>query len=797
LLKKEEYLLYSQTIKGNKKMPTSDLEPFYRQKANQRLFGLPIMHLLWLYYQGQKFYKPEKAEQNIQRLRDRYDSRIAAADVNSGRYQRLRSRRDRKLEKYQKQLDEGNWLMRIGEPPVVFDSLLTRETAEQMKFFLNSKGYFEAETNYSFELDEKRRNAKVTYQITENEANRIKDTLRSVDNVHIDSLLRSNRRFSLIKPGDTYDEDLLNQERERIDRLLKNNGYFNFNRQYVEYRVFTDSTFRDRPVESDNLIDIETVINKPPDRPSHKLYRVDDVYFTIDANILNSTRRRRDTADYQNIKYVSYNTNAFSKKILDTKLMIRPGDLYSFQNTIETQRLLTSLDIFKFANIYYDTTGNKFISRISASPLEKYTVSDEWGVTVTQQLPGPFVNLTFKMRNVFGGLEVFETSIRAAIEGQSGFSDVGQVYASQEFNANASLAFPQILFPGSFKNTFNRYNPRTRLIGGFNFTNRPEYRRATFRGAMNYTFQKDLKHTFIIAPVDANLVYTPYLSEPFSRTLDSLANEGSNLFRSFQRTFYSSINATYTYNDNPTGIVKEARYQRAYVESGGTTLNLAKLISNNFRNDSIEGVQLSRFFKFSHDFRYYLPAGRKSNWAFRLNVGLASPYGDSQVMPYEKYFFVGGSNSIRAWPSRRLGPGADPDILIANTNDIDYGQNYNFEQPGDILLEASVEYRFDIISFLEGALFVDAGNVWIWKSQFNLPEGQFRFNQFYKQIAVGPGAGLRMDFSFLIVRLDMGVKAYDPGKPEGQRWMINQVSSRWPFFAKQQAVFNVGIGYPF
>jgi hypothetical protein len=442
LLRKEEYLLYSQSIEGNKKIGDSELEAFYRQKANRRLFGLPVMPYLWLYSQGQRFFKREKAEQHIQRLKERYDSRIAAADVNSGRYQRLRRRRDRKLEKYQIQLDEGNFLMRIGEPPVIYDSLLSKQTAEQMKYYLNSKGFFNAQTSYSYKLNDKRRTAEVTYQITENDANRIKDTLLAVDNTHIDSLLRANKRFSFIKPGNMYDEEVLNQERERIDRLLKNNGYFNFNRQYVEYRIYTDSTYKDRPVETDNLVDVETIINKPANQPIHRLYEVDDVYFTTDANVLNASRTPRDTANLHGIKYVAYNTNAFSKKILDTKLMIRPGDLYSFQNTIETQRLLTSLDIFKFANIYYDTTGNRFTTRISASPLEKYTVSDEWGVTVTQQLPGPFVNLSFKMRNVFGGLEVFEASIRAAIEGQSGFADVGQVYASQELNANASFAIP-------------------------------------------------------------------------------------------------------------------------------------------------------------------------------------------------------------------------------------------------------------------------------------------------------------------------------------------------------------------
>jgi outer membrane protein insertion porin family len=218
-----------------------------------------------------------------------------------------------------------------------------------------------------------------------------------------------------------------------------------------------------------------------------------------------------------------------------------------------------------------------------------------------------------------------------------------------------------------------------------------------------------------------------------------------------------------------------------------------------FRGDSLEGSQLYRYFKLSNDFRYYLPAGRKSSWAFRVNIGIARPYGQSTVLPYERFFFVGGSNSIRAWPPRRLGPGSDPDVMDSTRNDgtIDYGRNYQFEQPGDILLETSAEYRFDIVSFLEGAVFVDAGNVWVWKSQLNQPEGQFRWNRFYKEIAVGTGFGLRLDFSFLILRFDVGIKAYDPGKPAGQKFMLKNLSFNRPFGERQQTVLNVGIGYPF
>ncbi|QHT71403.1 BamA/TamA family outer membrane protein [Rhodocytophaga rosea] len=657
LLRKNEFLLYSQKIEGNDKIATDDLEPFYRQQSNKRILNLPIMPYLWIYYQGSKLYNEDKVKKNIERVKNRYNDRIAAADVNSGKYERLKHRRDRKLDKYETQLEEGNFWMRIGEPPVVFDSLLSKQAAEQMRFYATTKGYFDATSSYSFKLDTARRTAKVVYKITENQPYKIQDTSYVVDNSHIDSLLRASVKNSPIKPGDIYDEDNLNLERERIDKLLKNNGYFNFNRQYVEYRIISDTVVTDALLnkiakDEDKLVEVETVVNKPAGQAQHTLYKLDDIYFTTDANTPGGRIRagRRDTVEYEGVHYIGYNTKRFSKKILNAKLLMRPGDLYSLQRTIETQRVLSSLDIFKFANVYYDTTGNKFTARINASPLEKYTVSDEWGVTVSQQLPGPFVDLTFKSRNVFGGLEVFETSVSAGIIGQAGYSDNNQVYASQEINATASLVFPQIFFPTKVRFKFNRYSPRTRLLAGFNFNNRPEYRRVNLKAGMNYTFQKDIKHSFTISPVDLNLIYTPSVTAEFDTTLRKLKDQGSNLYRSFQRSFVSSLSGTYTYNDNITGQTKEARYIRAFAESGGTTLNILDWADPSFRGDSLQGAQLYRYFKLSNDFRYYLPAGRKSSWAFRVNVGIARPYGQSTVLPYERFFFVGGSNSIRAWP---------------------------------------------------------------------------------------------------------------------------------------------------
>lgn len=814
LLQKNEYLLTNQQVKGTKKVDSGELEAFYRQESNRRLLGLPILPYLWIYYQGTRFYDKEKVKKEITETRNRYEPRIAASEDRPGKQRRLRKRRDRKLDKLQTKLDEGNFLMRVpGEPPVIFDSTLAREAAQQMRTYLFTKGYFDATTRYSFKLDTARKTASVTYNIQENQAYKIGDTTRTTDNQNIDSLLRAEKENSLIVPGENYDEENLNQERERIDKLLKNNGYFNFNRQYVTYDVITDSTYVDssgtkRPVDADKKIEIRTIINKPVGQPSHRLYRIDDIVFTTDASpsgALNrrtrripnaAARNRRDTTTYRGIKYLSLDPDDYSKKILDTKVIIRPGELYSLQKTIETQRILSGLDIFKFANVYYDTTGNQFTARINTSPIERFTLSDEWGVTVSQQLPGPFVDLTFKWRNVFGGLEVFETSVRAGIVGQSGVTDQQGAYASQEVSADASLIFPQILFPGPLRFKFNRYAPRTRLQIGYNFTNRPEYRRLNLRGLMNYTFQKDQKHSFILAPVDVNLIRTPFLDSAFNATLSDLERRGSTLRKSFQTSFVSSISATYTYNDVLSETTAQRHYLRTLAEAGGTTLNIIDWTTPSFRNDSIDGLQLFRYFKLNADFRYYLPMGAKSSWAFRVNAGVARPYGQTTVLPYEKFFFVGGPNSIRAWPARRLGPGSDRDSLRAD-GEVDYGNNYSFEEPGDILLEASAEYRFDIVSFLEGAFFVDAGNVWVWKSQLNKPQGQFEFDSFFKEIAVGTGFGIRLDFSFLILRLDLGIKAYDPGKPPGEKFMLKNITWQRPFGDRQQTVVNIGIGYPF
>ncbi len=792
LLKQDQYLLYNQTIKGNKKVPSSELTPFYRQTANRRLFGLPIQPFLWVYYVGSRYYNREKVEARIEATTQRFNTRIAEAETEdqTARVRRLKRQKDRKLDKLDKALQEGNFLMRVGEPPVVFDSSLAKQTADQMKAYLNRKGFFNGKTSFRYDLNPQRRNATVTYLVTENTPYRVLDTNYVTDNPKMDSLLRVNLTGSAIKPGSQYDVDKLDSERDRIDRIMRNNGYYNFSRQFVEFEV--DSTVRDTTIRdtarASHQVDIYTLINKPGRNQQHQRYRIQEVYFLEDAD--NQSRRvKRDTIVYQGIHYLARN-HRYSRRVLDTKLQIRPGDLYSLNNTLETQRLLTSIDIFKFANIYYDTTGGKFIARIFTNPIEKYSYTAEGGGTVTMGFPGPFGSLNFKVRNVFNGMEIFEVRATGGIEGQAAVTDLRNVYASKELNITSTLTFPQILFPSRLKYYFNRYNPSTRITAGYNLTVRPEYRRYNFRSAFAYNWQPSPRHQYTVTPLDISRIYSTYTDPAFQQYVDTtLREQGSTLWRAFRRSFVSSVNASYTFNGSLTNPGSRTHYLRLFGESGGSYLNFLGL-----QGDSLNsGLQFYRFLRFSADFRYYVPQGKRSTWAFRVNVGLANPYGPARSLPYEKFFFAGGSNSVRAWAPRRLGLGSFPDSL---SGDGSYAI-YNFEQPGDIVLESSAEYRFDIISVLEGAAFIDAGNVWLARANNAYPGGEFAFNSFFKEIAVGGGLGIRLDFSFLIVRLDVATKLYDPGRQGEDRFAFRNLTLRRPLGEKNQTVINVGIGYPF
>ncbi len=774
-LKENEYLLYSQEINGNESFDTEDLDDLLLQQPNGRVPLLPISIPVWSYQVGLNSFDTAKVEQKIEDVKAKYDAKIEEAGDNTRKEVKLERKRDNKLQRLERKLEEGNFLMRRGEPPAIYDSLLTEDSKEQLRLHYFSEGFFNATVEYDTTTKGKR--LYLTFNINETEPYTLDSIFYTIPDSAVRTLVFENNDNRILKVGQRYQQELFNNERDRLEDLLRNNGYFDFSKQYIEYNI--DSTW------TQNGIATEIKISNPQGRKNHKYFEVDSVVFITDADV--GLTGERETYTLNDITY-QYYKRKYNERILDNRVLIRPDEPYSRLKTFNTQRQLFNLDLFKFANIVYDTTGNNMLATIYTSPLPKWQISTETGVNVTQGLPGPMVNFTVRDRNVLKTLGILEFSGRFAVEGVAGAATQESVYKSLEYGANLSLTLPGFAIPFGRRLTryFGNTNPRTRLSTGFNYINRPEYNRNNINASFGYQWLTSKNHSFTVNLLDVSIIESQIKSGDFSDRLDELAAAGNNLIFSFRTSFSSNMNAQAIFNFNNYGN-KETKSSmiRAYFESTGTFLNLYR---NVIENDL--GLFPFQFLKGQVEYRNHIPINRGTQFAWRVNSGLALTYGGSEVLPYEKYFFAGGSNSIRAWAPRRLGPGS---FVFRGE---DGKPDYRFEQPGEMLLEASAEIRQHLFSFVQGALFVDAGNVWYIKTE-PVEGGRFNADDFLSEIAIGTGLGLRLDFDFLVLRFDAGIKTYDPAQNPGERWVIRNLSWKRPFGVKNQTVWNIAIGYPF
>ena len=783
-LENGEYLLYNQKIKGNEITSKEKLKELYKQKPNKRIPILNFSPYIYLYQWGLRSFDVRKLEDKKEKVRDKYNQKIEQfADKKPKKTDRIERKKTKKMDKFDKTITEGNFLMRLGEPLAVFDTTMARATLDQITTFLNTNGFFNAET--SLTIKEQNRLLFTTYHIKENEPHLIDSIILETNNVKIDSIIRGSSKESYLKEGERYQQENLVEERNRIEELLQNNGYYAFSRQYINYQIDTSL--------GKNKLGIILQIYKPSRNANHKVYSIDSVIFTTDVGSMTSNFKRFYER-YNGITY-KYIDDDYSKKMLDRRVFVYPEEKYSRKNTLETQRQLVNLDNFKFVNLNYDTTGGKFIANIFTSPLKKYQMTNEVGVNVTQGFPGPFYNLTLKIRNLFKGLEILEISGRIGYEGVASVTDASKVYSSTEAGASLNLIIPQFILPVSsnVKSRLGKFNPKTSLISGFAFTNRPEYKRSSFNSYVNYSWQKEYEKLFNISIADFSLIQSTIKDSTFQAELDRIRDRGNNFWRTFEPSLVLSTSFSFTRNFNryTTFQSRAAAFLKSYIELGGSVLNFFDI---NYMDTT--GLELYKYIKISGDYRRYVAISPKSQVAFRVNIGFAKSYAPNNILPYEKYFFSGGSNSIRAWRPRRLGPGSYfPADTISSEGNIIVRYNDNFEQPGELIFESSLELRTKVIGFFHTALFVDAGNIWVFSRDPLRPGASFSFSDFYREIAIGAGIGARFDFSFLLLRLDAGIKIYNPALPSGQRF-ITQLN-RDLIQGVDPIILNLAIGYPF
>jgi len=781
-LKEGEYVLFDNEVSGVKLADVDQLQLLIEQEPNTRILGSSLG--VTLYRIGDSFFDSSKVAEKRNQTRTALSILQEQADSLSTevsfrrKVEKLKSKQDALANK----LEYGNTLMRTGNPVAVLDSSLLDKSFKNMKGYLVNHGFFDAEVTY--DVRTKNKKAFVTFQINEKKAYLLDSVFTRTDNVEIKELMKTHASTSYLKQGEIYNQDNISAERDRLEELLKNNGYYMFSKSYVNYIAYQDTVAKS--------IRLEQVIQKPTFAENHQVYTLDTIRFRINPPTDEFADRQIQTK-FKGIDF-SFYRDRFSAKTLASRIQLQKGSPYNRLEVLETQRLINSLDLFRFVNITFDTLNTSLTANIFTQPNQKYQLTNQLGMTITEQLPGPFFSTALRNRNLFRAGELLELNFRAGLEGVASATGQG-VYQSSEVNTSLSVIFPRFLIPfapGTLQQ-FGKFTPNTRLQFGYLNTNRPEYKRNAINGQLGYTWAiRNNRQSFTINAADVSYIRTPFIQDEFLAILENLQNDGNNLIWSFLPSLISSFSGQTLINFNRYGDfdARKASLLRIFGESGGTTLNFTNVKRNDSPDISFANFQ---WLKGQIDYRKYYPINKKQTIAYRLNFGLARPYGVSVgILPYEKYFFAGGGTSIRAWQARRLGPGSSVPIT-GSGGDYDYTN----EQPAEMILESMLEYRRKLFSYFDMAVFVDAGNSWMIGRDDARPGADFRYDRFYKEIALGTGVGLRMDFDFLVIRLDLATKAMDPARPEGERWILDNVRFNRPFGVRGQTVFNFGIGYPF
>lgn len=768
----------------------------YEQEPNSRFIGMPLA--VHLYRFGSQHYDSAQYVRKLRKVEQKFATKLANAKRNSKK-RKLQNKRVKKTDHLKRKIREGNYFMRIGEPLAIIDTVKQKGTVEKIRQYMSSIGFFRSQVTTKLKVNSRQRGT-ITYDIKPGNQYKLDSISYQVNDQEIAKLIKQELENSFLVKGHNYNEGNLSKERDRIFQLVADNGYFDFPKQLIRYQIDT-ITLNEQKV-------LVTTIVGDEDQDSYQKYHLDSVIFTSSGDTEDITRS--SISRYNQVTY-NFLEEKYRRSILDGRLFIYPEQLYSRKNTIETQKQLSYLDIYKFVNINYDTTGGHFVANIFTSPLNKFESSTEVGFSIagSDVLPGPFLNFSFKNRNIFNGLEILQLSGNFALDGIQNVSNTGNNYSNLVYGADMSITFPQILLAGrKLTHKMKDLNPTTRIALSFNYEDRlSEYERSRINASFTYGWQNHKGNVrYNLNPITVGSNNLIKIEDSFQDFLDEQDSLGNGAFsNSFESSFISTSSFEVVINKNQYGTLnRDATLIRFFAESGG---NLINVLGENAFNDRLS---VFRFLKFNADFRKVRSLNRKASIAYRINVGIANPYGSaSAALPYEKYFYIGGSNSLRAWPARRLGPGGYALISEENATGPDE-ISYRIEQGGDVILEASFELRRKLIGFVDWAFFVDAGNIWLLNSdrvstntriseiETNQENGKFRFNKFYREIAVGTGLGLRFDFSFLVFRLDGAIQVVDPAQQRGERFVLDDIDFKDnKDFIRNKTAINIGIGFPF
>lgn len=690
--------------------------------------------------------------------------------------------------------DSTNWinkaLRRVGDAPVIYSEDDTEHSRQEVEKAVRNLGYMGAVAEAKTKTKGKK--LSLTYKVTSGRPYKIRSISYDIPDQKIWNYMLTDSASTLLKEGMNLDINVLDQERSRINDLLQRNGYYRFNKEYFSYSADTTR----------NTYLVDLTMHLEPYRISadsvsvcHPQYYVNQIHFQTDYNAMPDevNEQEEDTMVYKGYPVVYRGKPFIRPRVLLGNQRLTKGELYNGDAVQQTYQNFNCLPVMRYTNIRFEESQRNDSSFVDAyvqlTKNKLRSVSFEIEGTNSAGDLGAAAAVSLSNRNLFRGSESLTVRLRGAYEAVSGLQGNYRNESYTELSAEASLNFPRILFPFLSHSFVNRIRANTLFELRYNYQLRPEFTRIIASTGWSYQWgMNQNKHRHRIDLLDVNYLYMPWIHPEFKeRYLDQQDNYIVRY--NYEDRLIVRSGYTYVYNSNgssmSSNIFNGTSYtMRVNVEAAGNWLyGLAKLTNMRKNKDgeyAIMNIPFAQYIKGDFEFAKNIAIDNRNSIAYHLAFGIAVPYGNATMIPFEKRYFAGGANSVRGWSVRSLGPGS-------------FAGDGNFmNQTGDLKLEGSLEYRSNLFWKLAGAVFVDAGNVWTLRDYESQPGGQFLFDKFYKQIAVAYGIGLRIDLGFFILRFDGGMKAINPAYESGR--------DRYPIFHpkfSRDFAFHFAVGYPF
>ncbi|WP_299228547.1 BamA/TamA family outer membrane protein [uncultured Psychroserpens sp.] len=813
-----EHLLTENTvIVDDKKDKTETVSNLIYQKPNGKLLGVPLrLHIYNL------------ARPNIDSI---LDAKYRNPDNPKTGLKKLLS-----IKQYEALINSkknfNKWLKKTGEAPAIYNEKKAEKTSLELKKYFFSKGWFNVETSFDVKKDSNQR-ASVTYKVTKGEPYVLDSISAFIDSPIVDSLYVSKfKRASFLKKGQQYDELNYTRERNRLTTELRNSGLYHFGQDYISFDLDTIGT--NKKVNTELLIKNRAIRTEDSiQRVPFKIYKIKDVNIFSDYKYENRNLTITDSVKYDNYNLYSYEKLKYRPKALTDAIFITKGGLFRDIDRTRTYRYLSELKAFRYPNIEYieneaDTT---LTANIYLSPRKKYDLGFDFDITQSNiQTIGFSFSTGLIIRNIFRGAETLEISALGAIGSSKDASNgQDQFFDINEIGGNLRLSIPRFFVPFNTDKIIPKYmSPSTRISMGATSQRNIGLDKQTFTGSFNYNWYPSQKVTNNIDLFNVQFVknlntdnYFGVYQNSYDRLnqiaqdigyinsdndlsipdgADNFINDvlNNNTTLTPEEDNYIDVNNISQRKDRLTednlifsssfNYVKDRRENlfdedfsifRFRLETAGNLFANLSSVFNLDKNSNgkyeLFGVPFSQFIKTELDYVKHWNLGKKNVFAIRSYFGIAIPYGNSDNIPFAESFFAGGPNDNRAWTAYNLGPGSS-----LSTNEFN---------EANMKITLSAEQRFNLVGRFNGAVFVDAGNIWNALDDVEDENATFDGFKSLEDIAIGSGFGLRYDFSFFVLRLDIGFKTYDPSRLSGSRWFKD--------YNFGNAVYNIGINYPF